>query len=143
MVKLAVGTKAAPGVRILRDELYPIKVDNVNRLAVLNEHGDIRAGATETFGQENGTTVAKIRWLSKRTAPKAYGSMVVYVTKDSDARRLLRESFFHVAGESGYTVIFERRPCPEQCRCSLAEIHKGARDAPVVDIATANAPRPS
>jgi regulator of replication initiation timing len=115
MVKLAVETKAAPGVRILRDELYPIKVDNVNRLAVLDENGDIRAGAAETFGQENETTVAKIGWLSKKTAPKAYGSMVVYVTKDSDARRLLREGFFHVAGESGYTGIFERRQGLEQC----------------------------
>lgn len=115
MVKLAVETKAAPGVRVLRDELHPIKVDNVNRLAVLDENGDIRAGAVETFGQENATTVAKIGWLSKKTAPKAYGSMVVYVTKDSDARRLLREGFFHVAGESGYTGIFERRPRPEQC----------------------------
>ena len=34
--------------------------------------------------------------------------MVVYVTKGSDARRLLTEGFFYVAGESGYTGVFER-----------------------------------
>jgi len=115
MVKQAAETKTAPGIRVLRDELYPIKVDHVNRLAVLDENGGIRAGAAETFGQENETTVAKIGWLSKKNEPKAYGSMVVYVTKGSDATRLLQEGFFHVAGESGYTGIFERRPRPEQC----------------------------
>ena len=115
MVKRAAETKIAAGTRVLRDELYPIKVDNVNRLAVLDDSGEIRSGATETFGQENDTTIAKMAWLSKKNVPKAYGSMVVYLTKDGDARRLLREGFFHVAGESGYTGIFERRPRPEQC----------------------------
>jgi regulator of replication initiation timing len=115
MVKQVAETKTAPGIRVLRDELYPIKVDNVNRLAVLDEHGEIRTGAADAFGRENETTVAKIAWLSKKNVAKAYGSMVVYLTKGSDARRLLREGFFHVAGESGYAGIFERRPRPEQC----------------------------
>ena len=115
MVKQVAESKIATGVRVLRDELYPIKVDSVNRLAVLDANGEIRSGAAEAFGQENETTVAKIAWLSKKESPKAYGSMVVYVTKGSDARRLLTEGFFHVAGESGYTGVFERRPRPEQC----------------------------
>jgi hypothetical protein len=115
MVRQAAETKIAPGIRVLRDELYPIKVDNVNRLAVLDEHGEIRTGAAEAFGRENETTVAKLSWLSKKNVAKAYGSMVVYLTKGSDAGRLLREGFFHVAGESGYTGLFERRPRPEQC----------------------------
>ena len=85
-------------------------MDNVNRLAVLDENEEIRAGAAEAFGQENETTVAKIGWLSKKNIAKAYGSMVVYLTKGSDASRVLREGFFHVAEESGYAGIFERRP---------------------------------
>ena len=105
----------AAGMRVLRDELYPIKVDNVNRTAVLDENGDIQAGAAEAFGQENETTVAKISWLSRRDAAKAYGSIVVYLTKAADARRLLAEGFFHAGGESGYTAVFERRWRPEQC----------------------------
>jgi hypothetical protein len=115
LVKQVAESKIALGVRVLRDELFPIKVDNVNRLAVLDGNGQIRAGAAEAFSQENETTVAKIAWLSSREMPKAYGSMVVYVTKGGDARRLLAEGFFHVAGESGYTGIFERRPRPAQC----------------------------
>ncbi len=115
VIKQTAETKMPAGVRILRDELYPIKVDNVNRLALLDESGEIQSGATETLGQENDATVAKVAWLSKKNVPKAYGSMVVYLTKDSDARRLLREGFFHVAGESAYTGVFEQRARPEQC----------------------------
>ena len=115
LVTRAAETRIAAGVRVLRDDLYPIKIDNVNRLAVLDEQGDIRAGAAEALGHENETTVAKIGWLSQKNVPKAYGSMVVYVTKDGDARRLLREGYFHVAGESGYTRVFERRTGPKQC----------------------------
>lgn len=83
MVKRAAETKIAPGIRVLRDELYPIKVDNVNRLAVLDNNGEIRTGAAEAFGQENETTVAKMAWLSKKDVPKAYGSMVVYVKSNA------------------------------------------------------------
>ena len=77
MVKRAAETKVAAGVRALRDEVYPAKVDNVNRLAILDENGEIRAVVAETLGQENETTVAKIGWLSKKSIAKAYGSMVV------------------------------------------------------------------
>lgn len=35
--------------------------------------------------------------------------MVVYVTKGSDAVRLLQGQYFDVAGESAYTRVFE--PC--------------------------------
>jgi hypothetical protein len=115
LVKQVAEGKIAPGTRVLRDELYPIKVDNVNRLAVLDDEGNIRAGAAEAFSQENETTVAKIAWLSRKDTAKAYGSMVVYVTKGRDARRLLNEGFFHAGGESGYTRVFERRGRPEQC----------------------------
>lgn len=107
--------KIGAGSRVLRDELFPVKVDNVKRTAVLDEKDEIRAGAAEAFGRENGTMVAKIAWLSKRDVPKAYGSMVVYVTKKSDARRLVAEGYFHAGGESGTTSTFEHRPRPGQC----------------------------
>ena len=50
LIKQTAETKIAAGVRVLRDELYPIKVDNVNRLAVLDENGKVLAGAAETLG---------------------------------------------------------------------------------------------
>ncbi|PVH67360.1 hypothetical protein DL98DRAFT_602288 [Cadophora sp. DSE1049] len=89
MVKQVVEANLVQGARMLRDDLYPIRVDSVNRAVVLDETGNIRTGATEALGEENDTQVAKIAWLSNRVVPKAYGSMVVYLTKDSDARRFL------------------------------------------------------
>lgn len=115
MVKRIVEAKLPQGARVLRDELYPVKVDHVNRTAVLDDSGDIRLGAAEVIGKENDTQIAKIAWLSKRDVPKAYGSMVVYLSKGSDAQRLLSEGFFYAGGESGYTGVFERRPRPDQC----------------------------
>jgi hypothetical protein len=114
-IKDIVEAKKTPGARVLRDQLYPVKVDNVNRTAVIDHEGKVLPGAAEALGQENDVQIAKLVWLSRRDAGKAYGSMVVYVTKLGDARRLLSESFFYAGGESGYTGIFERRMRPEQC----------------------------
>jgi hypothetical protein len=115
LVKKVAETKIGVGARVLRDELYPIKVDSVNRAAVLDEKDEIRAGAAAAFSEENEVTVAKIAWLSRKESAKAYGSMVVYLTRGTDARRLLADGFFHAGGESGVTSTFERRPRPTQC----------------------------
>jgi hypothetical protein len=52
--------KIGAGARVLRDELYPIKVDSVKKAAVLDDEGEIRAEATAALSEENNTTVAKI-----------------------------------------------------------------------------------
>jgi hypothetical protein len=82
IVKRVAETKLAPRSRILRDDLYPIRVDNVRRIAVLDERNGVRAEITEMLGRENDTEVAKMAWLSKRDVPKAYGSMVTYLKKN-------------------------------------------------------------
>ena len=107
--------KSVSGARVLRDQLYPVKVDNANRTAVLDENGVIRPGVMDALGKENEVHIAKMAWLSKKDAGKAYGSMVVYMTKGSDASRLLQGQYFHVAGESAYTRIYEPRYGPVQC----------------------------
>ncbi|KAJ5449492.1 uncharacterized protein N7458_005941 [Penicillium daleae] len=115
LVKKVAEAKIGAGARVLRDELYPIKVDSVNKAAVLDENDEIRAGAAAAFSEENEARVAKIAWLSRKESAKAYGSMVVYLTKGADARRLLADGFFHAGGESGVTSTFEYRPRPMQC----------------------------
>ncbi|KAJ5198728.1 uncharacterized protein N7498_007845 [Penicillium cinerascens] len=92
-VKKVAETKIGAGARVLRDELYPIKVDSVKRAAVLDDNHDILSGAAAALGEENETTVAKMTWLSSKEAAKPYGSMVVYLTKGADARRLLAEGY--------------------------------------------------
>ena len=114
-VKEAAQKTAPPNARVLRDQLYPVKVDNANRTAILDQEGNILPGAAEVLGKENEVNIAKIAWLSRKDQGKAYGSMVVYVTKGSEAARLLREQYFHVAGESAYTRVYEHRAGPTQC----------------------------
>lgn len=115
LVKKVAEEKIGTGSRVLRDELYPIKVDGVKRAAVLDDNHAILAGATVALSEENESIVAKMTWLSSKEAAKPYGSMVVYLTKGSDARRLLADGYFHVGGESGTTSVFEYRPRPMQC----------------------------
>ena len=43
----------ASGARVLRDQWYPVKVDNACRMAVLDENGELRVGATDMMEKEN------------------------------------------------------------------------------------------
>jgi hypothetical protein len=115
LVREAAERTMVKGVRVLRDQLYPVKVDGANRTAVLDSSGNILPGAAEALGKENVVTIAKMHWLSNKENGKMYSSMVIYVTKASDARRLLDERYFHLAGESASTNVFERRQGPDQC----------------------------
>ncbi|KAE9373908.1 hypothetical protein N431DRAFT_374559 [Stipitochalara longipes BDJ] len=105
----------APTRSPFQDNLYPIKVDNVNREMILDEIGAIRKGILTALSQQNHLTVAKVGWLSKKNITKPYGSMVVYVTKSDDVARLLAEGVFYVGGQIGRTAIFEQRPAQVQC----------------------------
>lgn len=115
LIKKVAEAKIGAGARVLQYELYPIKVDSVNKAAVLDEKDEIRAEAAAAFSEENEATVAKIAWLSRKESGKAYGSMVVYLTKGTDAQRFLADGFFHAGGESDVTSAFEYRPRPMQC----------------------------
>lgn len=114
-VKEVAQKTAVVGARVMRDQLYPVKVDNANRTAVLDTDGNVLAGAAEALGTENNVTIGKISWLSNKQSGKAYGSMVVYVTKGSDAKKLLDGHYFDLAGESAITNVFEPRAGPIQC----------------------------
>ncbi|EWZ77551.1 hypothetical protein FOXG_17275 [Fusarium oxysporum f. sp. lycopersici 4287] len=107
MVRQAVLETDIPGAKLLRERLYPVKINGANRSAVLDSNQNFLAGVTEAFGQENEVTIAKMNWLSDKGNGKAYGSMVVYVTKENDARRLLEDKYFHLGGESARTSVFE------------------------------------
>ena len=115
LVKRLVGTKLPRGARMLRDEVHPVRVDHVNRTAVLDETGTVLRGVTEALSKENDVQIERIGWLSNNDSPKAYGSMVVYLTRNSDVKRLLDEQYFHVEGESGTVHAWERRHRPMQC----------------------------
>ncbi|KAJ6437653.1 reverse transcriptase [Purpureocillium lavendulum] len=123
-VKEAAQKTAVVGARVMRDQLYPVKVDNANRSRVLDAEGNVLPGAAEALGAENRVNIAKVSWLSNKDSGKAYGSMVVYVTKESDARRLVDGHNFDLAGESATTNVFERRTGPVQCNNCQTIGHK-------------------
>ena len=50
LVKEAAEKSAVAGARVLRDQLYPVKIDNANRSAILDQDGAILTGARETLG---------------------------------------------------------------------------------------------
>ncbi len=60
LVKEATQGVAVPGLRILRDQLYPVKVDNANRAAVLEHDGPIREGVMEALGNDIQVRIAKL-----------------------------------------------------------------------------------
>lgn len=125
MVKKVIEGKIARGARLLRDDLYPIKVDGVIRRAALDEAGNDKAGAAEELGKENEVQVARVKWISSREASKEYGSIVVHLTKAADAQHFLREGYFYAGGLSGQTRVYERRESPEQCyNCQEITKHK-------------------
>jgi len=68
--------------------------------------------------------IAKVSWLSRKDLLKAYGSIVVYVTKRADVVRLLEGQYLHMDGESAFTRVFEPRRRPMQCYRCLSLGHK-------------------
>ena len=114
IVKQAANTTAVEGTRILRDQLYPVKVDNVRANAVLFG-GNIREDLIARLNDSNNTQISKVSWLSSRNAGKAYGSMVVFFTKGSEAQRFLQESFITVGGESASVRVFEPATALPRC----------------------------
>lgn len=58
--KKAAEKMAVIGTRVLRDQQYPVKVDNANRTAFLDPDGKLLPGITEVLGKENEVHIAKI-----------------------------------------------------------------------------------
>ncbi|OAQ59084.1 retrovirus polyprotein [Purpureocillium lilacinum] len=59
-VKEAAQKTAVVGARVMRDQLYPVKVDNANRTAVLDTDGNVLAGAAEALGTENNVNIEQM-----------------------------------------------------------------------------------
>jgi hypothetical protein len=61
------------GTRVLHDQWYPSKINNINRAAVVDAEGKVLPGPVEMVAKENETQVAKLSWLSYKDSGKAYG----------------------------------------------------------------------
>ena len=100
--------KIAPGeTTVLRDQLYSLKIDNISRLAVLNEDSSLQTSIAERLRKENNISITKVIWLSNKENNKAYRLMAVYFTKSDERDRYLQDAFFDAGEESGFTATFE------------------------------------
>jgi hypothetical protein len=124
MVREIAEKKLARGTRILRDQLHPVKIDNANKLAVLDSDGTVLPNAAEVLGKENNVSIAKTSWISKKDNHKAYGSMIIYLNKANDAAKLPDDQYFDVRGESASTRVCEPRKGPVQCYKCQSMGHK-------------------
>ena len=95
-------------------------------MAVLDENGEIRAGAAEAIGRENDTQIAKIAWLSNRRQRESVRiDGGISQQRPSTLSASFRKASSTAGGESGYTKAFERRERPKQCyNCQEITDHK-------------------
>jgi hypothetical protein len=115
IVKKAAEATKIEGARVLRDQLFLVKIDNVKARAVLSLKRSIREEALAALEDENGVKLAKLAWLSKKDMVKEYGLMVVYFRKRQQALEALQNGFFVVGSESATTNDFLRTVGPVSC----------------------------
>ena len=88
-VKSAAATTAVQGVRVLRDQLCPVKINNARADAILMPDGSLKPNTASEIAEENGIELAKVAWLSTKNNGRVYGSLVAYFTKGSESTRFL------------------------------------------------------
>lgn len=97
----------------------------------------------EVLREENDVRIAKVAWLSRKSTGNAYGSMVIYPTKGSEAAQLLQGQYFHIAGESAYTRAYEPQIGPSVTESDTRPLHapkrKSALNVPKKATTTATA----
>ncbi|KAJ5741087.1 hypothetical protein N7493_000959 [Penicillium malachiteum] len=98
LVKKVVEAKIGTSVQVLRDELYPIKVNSVRSTIVLDENLDVLLGAVVALSEENDINIAKIMWLSSKEAVKPYGSMVEIGHKIFQCKNIQKYAKYTIEG---------------------------------------------
>ncbi|KUL82055.1 hypothetical protein ZTR_10680 [Talaromyces verruculosus] len=117
--------QALHGVKIQGEQWHPIKLDEVRKTDVYDASGQEKNDFREKFSQNNGgTEIRMIRWLS---GGKAYGSMVVYLAKENDAKALLNRRLVNVGGEVVFSEVFRYQLRPTRCHNCQQYGHKAAR----------------
>jgi hypothetical protein len=84
--------------------------------------------ACAKIGLENGITVKKIRFLGRPNPDKSYCSIVIHLSDQQEAERMLYQQYMDFDGEVAYTKVFESIPTPMRCyNCQKFDSHKARR----------------
>ena len=113
-VKSAAIAIATQGARVLRDQLYPVKINNARADAILMPDGSLKPNAASEIAEENNTELAKVEWLSAKYNGRAFSSLVAYFTRDLEAISFLREKYIYIGKESANIRVFEPKEGPRR-----------------------------
>ena len=98
-----------------------MKIDNANRTAILDQDRAIRLEVMEILREENDVRIAKVAWLSRKSTGQ----------------------YFHIAGESAYTRVYEPQIGPSVTELDTRPLHapkrKSALNVPKKATTTATA----
>ena len=89
MIKKVIKKIIVSDLRMLRDQLYFIKVDNVHKDSILFTEKLLLSEIIKSLRKKNEVLVIKMTWISRKNNDKVYNFMIVYLHRDSDVNRLL------------------------------------------------------
>jgi len=112
------------GASLKGDPWFPIKIDDVRKMDIFNQEGKLRIDFNEVFEEENQAHVKRIQWLS---GSKPYGSMALFLGKESDVSRMLHRKMVQIRGEVSFTSEYRYRERPTRCRNCQGYGHKEIR----------------
>ena len=111
-------------LRVFRDQLYLIKVNNVCKDSVFFTEKLLLSGIIESLRKKNEISVTKMTWISRNNNSKVYEFIIVYLHRGSNVNRLLQKDYFYVNDESEFIIVFERCSRPDQCYNCQSMNHK-------------------
>lgn len=122
------------GARLLGDRWHPIKIDRVNKGGICDDTNmRLNSDACAKIGEENGTTVKRIRFLGQPNPDKTYCSIIAHLSTKEEVERMLEQQYMEVDGEMAYPKMFQHIPIPTRCyKCHKFANHV-ARRCPVTE----------
>jgi hypothetical protein len=106
--------------RLLQQQWYDVRLDHVFKPSLCSDTHTISPTAADAFGNENGVSVQKIRYL-RRQRPEDEGksrtSFVVSLGSQADASKLLNAQEVTVGGQTVFAKEYIRVPIPMRCYC--------------------------
>ncbi len=101
-------------LRMFRDQLYLIKINNAHKNDVLFIEKLLLSEIIKLLRKKNEILVTKMIWISRKNNDKVYSFMIVYLYRDSDVNRLLQKDYFYINNELRFINIFERHSRSDQ-----------------------------
>ncbi len=89
MIKEVIKKIIISDLKVLRDQLYFIKVNNIYRDDVLSIKKLLLLEIIESLKKKNEILVTKMIWINRKNNDKVYSFIIIYLHRGSDVNRLL------------------------------------------------------